>query len=195
MGVRYWSSEANFVLTYIGPLHAEFCRAMRGRGVWSGTSRLIRDAMAASASPSARESRCSVECRRWRGRGSSGQETRRDEKAGGKRVRSAQDGDGDSSATNDRRLRALHGLDRDQVLRSHAGVVCAAWRFRPGADLQGRSGCEQRAAEGTWGLHWAKLSTWRSAISMNFRAGYFLMPMDETLGLAAGARHALSTRR
>jgi histidinol-phosphate aminotransferase len=37
IGVRYWSSAANFVLTYIGPLHAEFCRAMRARGV------LVRD--------------------------------------------------------------------------------------------------------------------------------------------------------
>ncbi|HEX3472905.1 MAG TPA: histidinol-phosphate transaminase [Silvibacterium sp.] len=37
MSVRYWPSEANFVLTRIGPLHAEFCRAMRARGV------LVRD--------------------------------------------------------------------------------------------------------------------------------------------------------
>jgi len=37
MGVRYWPSEANFILTFIGPLHAEFCRAMRARGV------LVRD--------------------------------------------------------------------------------------------------------------------------------------------------------
>lgn len=37
MGIRYWPSEANFVLTRIGRLHAEFCRAMRTRGV------LVRD--------------------------------------------------------------------------------------------------------------------------------------------------------
>ncbi len=37
MGVRYWPSEANFVLTYIGRLHAEFCKAMRARSV------LVRD--------------------------------------------------------------------------------------------------------------------------------------------------------
>src|SRR5271156_2604125 len=37
MGVRYWPSEANFVLTYISPLHAEFCREMRTRDV------LVRD--------------------------------------------------------------------------------------------------------------------------------------------------------
>lgn len=37
MGVRYWPSEANFVLTYIGPLHAEFSKAMRSRDV------LVRD--------------------------------------------------------------------------------------------------------------------------------------------------------
>lgn len=37
MGVRYWPSEANFVLTRIGPKHAEFARAMHGRGV------LVRD--------------------------------------------------------------------------------------------------------------------------------------------------------
>jgi histidinol-phosphate aminotransferase len=36
-GVRYWPSEANFVLTYIGVKHAEFSRAMRERGV------LVRD--------------------------------------------------------------------------------------------------------------------------------------------------------
>lgn len=36
-GVRYWPSEANFVLTSIGPKHAEFSRAMRERGV------LVRD--------------------------------------------------------------------------------------------------------------------------------------------------------
>jgi histidinol-phosphate aminotransferase len=36
-GVRYWPSQANFVLTYIGAKHAEFCAAMRGRGV------LVRD--------------------------------------------------------------------------------------------------------------------------------------------------------
>ena len=37
LGVRYWPSEANFVLTSIGPKHAEFSRAMRDRGV------LVRD--------------------------------------------------------------------------------------------------------------------------------------------------------
>jgi histidinol-phosphate aminotransferase len=37
MGVRYWASEANFVLTYIGAKHAEFSTAMRSRGV------LVRD--------------------------------------------------------------------------------------------------------------------------------------------------------
>jgi histidinol-phosphate aminotransferase len=37
LAVRYWPSRANFVLTYIGPKHAEFCRAMRERGV------LVRD--------------------------------------------------------------------------------------------------------------------------------------------------------
>lgn len=37
MRIRYWPSDANFVLTYIGSLHAEFSRAMRARGV------LVRD--------------------------------------------------------------------------------------------------------------------------------------------------------
>ncbi|MFZ0663924.1 MAG: histidinol-phosphate transaminase [Acidobacteriaceae bacterium] len=37
LGVRYWPSEANFVLTSIGPKHAEFAKAMRERGV------LVRD--------------------------------------------------------------------------------------------------------------------------------------------------------
>lgn len=37
MGVRYWPSAANFVLTNIGPKHAEFVKAMRARGV------LVRD--------------------------------------------------------------------------------------------------------------------------------------------------------
>jgi len=37
LGVRYWPSDANFVLTYIGPKHAEFPRALRERGV------LVRD--------------------------------------------------------------------------------------------------------------------------------------------------------
>jgi histidinol-phosphate aminotransferase len=37
IGVRYWPSQANFVLTSIGPQHAEFSRAMRERGV------LVRD--------------------------------------------------------------------------------------------------------------------------------------------------------
>jgi histidinol-phosphate aminotransferase len=37
MGVHYWPSEANFILTHIGPLHAEFSHAMRARGV------LVRD--------------------------------------------------------------------------------------------------------------------------------------------------------
>ncbi|HZD50205.1 MAG TPA: histidinol-phosphate transaminase [Silvibacterium sp.] len=37
MGVRHWPSEANFILAYIGLLHAEFLRAMRARGV------LVRD--------------------------------------------------------------------------------------------------------------------------------------------------------
>lgn len=37
MGVRWWPSRANFVLTYIGPKHAEFCKAMREGGV------LVRD--------------------------------------------------------------------------------------------------------------------------------------------------------
>lgn len=35
--VRYWPSQANFVLANIGPKHADFCRAMRERGV------LVRD--------------------------------------------------------------------------------------------------------------------------------------------------------
>ncbi|MGC1361984.1 MAG: histidinol-phosphate transaminase [Silvibacterium sp.] len=37
LGVRYWPSQANFVLTRIGPKHAEFSKAMRERGV------LVRD--------------------------------------------------------------------------------------------------------------------------------------------------------
>lgn len=37
MGVPFWPSQANFILVSIGPLHAEFCRAMRSRGV------LVRD--------------------------------------------------------------------------------------------------------------------------------------------------------
>jgi histidinol-phosphate aminotransferase len=37
LGVLHWPSEANFVLTSIGPKHAEFSRAMRERGV------LVRD--------------------------------------------------------------------------------------------------------------------------------------------------------
>ncbi|MGB7190968.1 MAG: histidinol-phosphate transaminase [Acidobacteriaceae bacterium] len=37
LGVRYWPSEANFVLTRIGPKHADFSHAMRERGV------LVRD--------------------------------------------------------------------------------------------------------------------------------------------------------
>ena len=37
LGVHYWRSHANFVLTQIGPRHAGFCRGMRKRGV------LVRD--------------------------------------------------------------------------------------------------------------------------------------------------------
>jgi histidinol-phosphate aminotransferase len=37
LGVRYWPSQANFVLTYVGSKHAEFCAAMRSREV------LVRD--------------------------------------------------------------------------------------------------------------------------------------------------------
>ena len=37
MGLRYWPSEANFILVYIGSLHAEFSRSMKNRGV------LVRD--------------------------------------------------------------------------------------------------------------------------------------------------------
>ncbi len=37
VGVRYWPSEANFILAYIGQLHAEFSKAMRARGI------LVRD--------------------------------------------------------------------------------------------------------------------------------------------------------
>ena len=37
LGVPYWPSQANFVLANIGPKHADFCRAMRKRGV------LVRD--------------------------------------------------------------------------------------------------------------------------------------------------------
>ncbi len=37
MGVHYWPSQANFVLTYVGSKHAEFYAAMRSRGV------LVRD--------------------------------------------------------------------------------------------------------------------------------------------------------
>lgn len=37
LGVCYWPSQANFVLVNIGPKHADFCRAMRKRGV------LVRD--------------------------------------------------------------------------------------------------------------------------------------------------------
>jgi histidinol-phosphate aminotransferase len=37
LGVRYWHSRANFVLTSIGPKHSEFSRAMRNHGV------LVRD--------------------------------------------------------------------------------------------------------------------------------------------------------
>ena len=37
MGVPFWPSEANFILVNIGPLHAEFCQAMRSRSI------LVRD--------------------------------------------------------------------------------------------------------------------------------------------------------
>ncbi len=37
MGVPFWPSEANFILACIGPLHADFCRAMRNHGI------LVRD--------------------------------------------------------------------------------------------------------------------------------------------------------
>lgn len=37
LGVHYWPSQANFVLMYIGPKHAEFSSTMRERGV------LVRD--------------------------------------------------------------------------------------------------------------------------------------------------------
>jgi histidinol-phosphate aminotransferase len=37
MGVPFWPSEANFILVNIGPRHADFCRAMRSRGI------LVRD--------------------------------------------------------------------------------------------------------------------------------------------------------
>jgi histidinol-phosphate aminotransferase len=37
LGVRYWPSQANFVLIFIGAKHAEFSRAMRDRGI------LVRD--------------------------------------------------------------------------------------------------------------------------------------------------------
>jgi histidinol-phosphate aminotransferase len=37
MGVPFWPSEANFLLVSIGPLHAEFCRTVRNRGI------LVRD--------------------------------------------------------------------------------------------------------------------------------------------------------
>ena len=37
MGVPFWPSEANFLLVNIGPRHADFCRAMRNRGI------LVRD--------------------------------------------------------------------------------------------------------------------------------------------------------
>ncbi|HLW84695.1 MAG TPA: histidinol-phosphate transaminase [Candidatus Sulfotelmatobacter sp.] len=37
MGLRYWPSRGNFVLTRIGPLHKEFVRSLRDRGI------LVRD--------------------------------------------------------------------------------------------------------------------------------------------------------
>jgi histidinol-phosphate aminotransferase len=37
LGLRYWPSQANFVLVRIGPMHAEFVRALRDRGI------LVRD--------------------------------------------------------------------------------------------------------------------------------------------------------
>jgi histidinol-phosphate aminotransferase len=37
MGIRYWPSQANFILIYVGSLHAAFSKAMRSRGV------LVRD--------------------------------------------------------------------------------------------------------------------------------------------------------
>jgi histidinol-phosphate aminotransferase len=37
LGVAYWPSQANFLLTRIGPKHAAFSAAMRSRGV------LVRD--------------------------------------------------------------------------------------------------------------------------------------------------------
>jgi histidinol-phosphate aminotransferase len=37
LGLHYWPSRANFVLARLGPAHAEFIRALRGRGI------LVRD--------------------------------------------------------------------------------------------------------------------------------------------------------
>jgi histidinol-phosphate aminotransferase len=37
LGLRYWPSQANFVLVRVGPAHAEFIQALRTRGI------LVRD--------------------------------------------------------------------------------------------------------------------------------------------------------
>jgi histidinol-phosphate aminotransferase len=37
LGIPFWPSQANFVLARIGPLHADFVRGMKARGI------LIRD--------------------------------------------------------------------------------------------------------------------------------------------------------
>ena len=60
-GVRYWPSDANFILVDIGPRHAEFVEAMRAAACWCATAPAIPAATAACASPSARASRCSAQ--------------------------------------------------------------------------------------------------------------------------------------
>ena len=80
----------------------------------------------------------------------------------------------------------VYGVDGDTVLRSHAGVVYAAWRVRSDAEVQGRSGCRSAPHGGGCG-HRAGRGV-RDALGDKkgiMRAGYFVMAMDETLAVAA----------
>jgi hypothetical protein len=91
-------------------------------------------------------------------------------------------GDADRRLAQDRRPRPLSDLDRHPLLRSHAGAVHQAWRLRSEARREGRPGrgpASHRRRRGHRAGPVVREGAGRPR-GIN-RAGYFVLPMDETL--------------
>ena len=172
-GVRFWPSDANFVLA-ASAIGARSSTGWPRAACTSATSRAIPAARLRSAS---RPAWSSTHRRASRARGGPVRRALIDRRRPRRR----------SDLADARRARTLRRLDRHPVPRSHA----RSWSRGTAASI---CECRRRATSTSISTTRSRTSASRSARRCRSalgtrrginRAGYFVMPMDETLGVAA----------